>query len=408
MNVYELFESMDGIDDSVLERSERSQRSMKRFAKPALIAACCALVLTLLYVHVKANIAYPPPVSMETTVPQETTEDLRQVVSEPYYNEGGEVCYRALERIYHTMHRLTQEEITPLLPPKTANWMSFTAEAMVLEDARTYRLFLHTPSRIAGANILIVLGQYDQPFYHVSSKDALIYLCGKTKYILGLADGGLDESVLFACATVNGVPVYLEMHVSSAELERAKADFEEMLICVDSFSEAAPDLSKVSPSQEAYAWYKPCSLEDVKEDPNLAMLLPEEKFLEFSKAEVIWERTPYGGIDRVSITGYRFGMYKALEWDIFCCWDADETVDMYRMIYYGSSEPVDAIDLTLETIKEFVAENRYTSAKGTVYYNTYNIRFSDHVMVSITIEEVSPRWLYEQLIAVRDRLQQAG
>ena len=76
MNAYELFAAMDGIGDEILERSEIKRKSPRRYIRPSLIAACCALVLSVLYAQLRYGILHPTP---QVDPTQETTEIPRQV-----------------------------------------------------------------------------------------------------------------------------------------------------------------------------------------------------------------------------------------------------------------------------------------------------------------------------------------
>jgi len=400
MNAYELFAAMDGIGDEILERSEIKRKSPRRYIRPSLIAACCALVLSVLYAQLRFGHLHPTP---QVDPTQETTEIPRQVVNTPYYNKEHNVLV-AQELLYYTRHKLSEEEMAKVLPEKLAPWMQFSADAMAYhEDDREgiVRMEFTTPTTLENVSLDVVLGRY-QPSYGYGN-DAVVYRCGQVDYILTLGDyTKTTHSWHFgAFAEIQGVPVYMEMRVPTDLLEAAKAVFEEALVCFSSYEENGLNIQIWS--LEAFpdyyypsGWYIEFSRHHIERYTHYGIFLPEEDSKVFTSEEITWDG---GEISRIAVSCYK-GKKLALEWNIY---EGEQLMQYGGMLFsdsgilYSDLDKCIAIqDLTLDTVQQYVKDS-----------HEYLCVQYDEVIVSVRPHNVNARWLYDQLQAVGQRMDKA-
>lgn len=394
MNAYELFAAMDGIGDEILERSEIKRKSPRRYIRPSLIAACCALVLSVLYAQLRYGILHPTP---QVDPTQETTEIPRQVVNTPYYNKEHNVLV-AQELLYYTRHKLSEEEMAKVLPEKLAPWMQFGADAMAYhEDDREgiVRMEFTTPTTLENVSLDVVLGRY-QPSYGYGN-DAVVYRCGQVDYILTLGDyTKTTHSWHFgAFAEIQGVPVYMEMRVPTDLLEAAKTVFEEALVSFSSYEEDSLDiqiwdLETLPDYFGPHSWYIEYSRYRLERDTHYGIYLPEEDSKAYTSEEIIWDG---GGITKIAVSCYK-RRNLVLEWNIY---EGEQLIEFdgqllpYQLLYPELRECIEIEDLTLDMVKQSVKKS-----------NSLCVRYGD-VTVSVCPRGVSAQWLYDQLLAVEQR-----
>lgn len=400
MNANRLFESLQGIDEDILERSENTAPiPQRRFPWAAAIAACCVLVCSLGLAYVTVQNRNSPHTPTTPPVLMTPTQPVRQVVDTPFYNEAA-LHLVAAERFPYTINSLYPEDMENILPTTLADWMDFTAELMFLEDGTPYRLFLSTPTTVEGGQISVIIGPY------TASVDAganpVYYRCGETEYAMWeqVPPGDYVLGEIGAKATIHGQSVYFLMEVQAETAQQAKADFEELLACFATYSPGKPSFSEYLPIMPAHSWNRSFSKDWLQRNSHYGIYLPSEDGHVYSNAEITWEK---GDVrNQISVDCYWEGnlipAWKSLvlEWIIYSGDALTETGA--DILISGYSESIDASELTLEVVEQFTAKD--TADWGESIF--YNIVYDD-IIISVSPHDVSAQWLYDQLIAVQER-----
>lgn len=397
MNGDKLFEAIGSIDEEILERSEAFVQPKRRFSFLKAIAACLTLAVTLsfLYVLVKKRISdyTASMLPANTTSPQSP----RKVVDSPFYNEGHLFAV-APENLSYTMNRLSAEETKNFRPDQTAQWMDFSGEVLLLDGTTPYRLYLSTPSTLENNEIGIVIGPYTPSV--AAGDDAVYYRCGDVEYAMWEAeDTDSDNWEIGAQATIHGVPVYFQMDkIASADLEKAKADLEALLLCFSEYPADKLDISKIVVSSQPHScWMLKCTREEIESRSEYGILLPHDDKL-YQNDSIFSENDTvlFTNFEDISIIAaeFRKGGEVYLRWIISYAegWSVKKV--------YPSSSLVLARELTQEKVEELV-ENSKCENDGEI---SFTIDYGDAI-ISIEAKDVSAQWLYEQLISARLRLE---
>ena len=396
MNGEKLFEAIGSIDEEILERSEAFVQPKRRFSFLKAIAACLTLAVTLsfLYVLVKKRIsdytAAMPPAN--TTSPQSP----RKVVDHPFYNEGNWFMI-APENLSYTMNRLSAEETKNFRPDQTAQWMDFSGEVLLLDGTTPYRLYLSTPSTLENNEIGIVIGPYTPSV--AAGDDAVYYRCGDVEYAMWEAeDTDSDNWEIGAQATIHGVPVYFQMDkIASADLEKAKADLEALLLCFSEYPADKLDISKIVVSSQPHSWMLKCTREEIESRSEYGILLPHDDKL-YQNDSIFSEN------DTVLFTNFEDISIIAAEFEkggeVYLHWFISYAEGWSDKKVYPSSSLVLARELTQEKVEELV-ENSKCENDGEI---SFTIDYGDAI-ISIEAKDVSAQWLYEQLISARLRME---
>lgn len=396
MNGEKLFEAIGAIDEEILEKSEAFVQPKRRFSFLKAIAACLALAVTMsfLYVLVKKRISdyTASMLPANTTSPQSP----RKVVDSPFYNEGHLFAV-APENLSYTMNRLSAEETKNFCPDQPAQWMDFSGVVMLLDGATPYRLYLSTPSRLENNELGIVIGPYAPSV--AAGEDAVRYRCGDVEYAMWeLEDTASGSWEIGAQATIHGVPVYFQMDkVASVDLEKAKVDFEEMLLCFSEYPADRLDLSKIVVSSKPHSWMLKCTREEIESRSEYSILLPHDDKL-YQNDSIFSENDTvvFTNFEDISIIAaeFRKGGEVYLSWFISYAegWSDEEASPGPSLIL--------AREMTQKKIEEMVNSSKREN-DGDI---SFTVDYGD-AMINIEAKDVSAQWLYDQLIAARQRLE---
>ncbi len=407
MNGDKLFEAIGAIDEEILERSDAPDQPRRRFSFLKAIAACLTLAVTLsfLYVLVKKRISDYTAVipSANTTSPQPP----RKVVDSPFYNEAHWFMV-APENFSYTMNRLSTEETKNFCPDQSAQWMDFSGVVFLLDGTTPYRLYLSTPSTVENNEIGIMIGPYTPSV--AAGYDAVYYRCGDVEYAMWeKEDTAADNWEIGAQATIHGVPVYFQMDkIASADLETAKADLEALLLCFSEYPADKLDISQIVVSSQPHYTMLKCTREEIEKISEYGILLPhDDKLYEndsiFSENDTVW----FTNFADISIIDAEFEK----DGEVYLCWiisyderwsDEEASLSPSLPLEEVSLPPslILARELSLEKVEEAV-NYRKRENDGEI---SFAVDYGD-ALVDIEAKDVSAKWLYEQLIAVRQRLE---
>ncbi|MBQ6889758.1 MAG: hypothetical protein IJN53_01885 [Oscillospiraceae bacterium] len=395
MNADKLFEAIGAMDEDILERSEYAEPK-RRFRLLEALAACFVLLSCLTVVAVLVKNRRLGPAANMPSLEFTTTQSQHEVVDHPFYNEGHWFMI-APENLSYTMNRLSAEETKDFCPDQPAHWMDFSGVVMLLDGATPYRLYLSTPSTVEKNEIGIMIGPYTPSV--AAGDDAVYYRCGDVEYAMWEyedTDSGSWE--IGAKATIHGVPVYFQMDkIASADLEKAKADLEALLLCFSEYPADKLDISKIVVSSQPHSWMLKCTREEIESRSEYGILLPhDDKLYEndsiFSENDTVL----FTNFEDISIIAAEFekGGEVYLRWFISYAegWTDEESSPSPSLIL--------ARELSLEKVEELV-ENSKCENDGEI---SFTIDYGDAI-ISIETKDVSAQWLYDQLISARLRLE---
>ena len=406
MNADKLFEAIGAMDEDILERSEYAEPK-RRFRLLEALAACFVLLSCLSVVAVLVKNRRSGPASNMPSLEFTTTQSQHEVVDHPFYNEGHWFMI-APENLSYTMNRLSAEETKDFCPDQPAQWMDFSGVVMLLDGATPYRLYLSTPSTVEKNEIGIMIGPYTPSV--AAGDDAVYYRCGDVEYAMWEyedTDSGSWE--IGAQATIHGVPVYFQMDkIASADLEKAKADLEALLLCFSEYSVDKLDISKIVVSSQPHSWMLKCTREEIESRSEYGILLPhDDKLYEndsiFSENDTVL----FTNFADISIIYAKFekGGEVYLRWIISYDErgiDDEASLSPSLPLEEVSLPPslIRARELSLEKVEEAVNYSKREN-DGEI---SFAVDYGD-ALVDIEAKDVSAQWLYDQLIAARQRLE---
>lgn len=393
MNKEQLFESMNGIDDEILEKSERGKAKTKLWRILVPAAACLCLVLIVAAIAVPAREAPP-----------------RQVEGEVHYNEAE--SWIAQEQPYTPFAKsLSEEELKQILPAKTVDWMIFSGTAFFGENRDIYYVDLGITASHGKTGITVYLGT---DMTSMTSDDPMISQYGDVAYIVHEDVITVGNYIhLEAVAKINGETVTFSAYASPETVDQVRQDFENVLACFASYPEGKPDLSaiRLGAEPEWYDFY--CTAEEAMADEKFGKYLPELSAKNSDPWDFrLWKNQSGEGLYSFWKTEDGF-----LEWDIY------QAAFSYRTVYVDGAYydfltmglnvqdglvlvgaapelPVcDAEELTLEMVE---AEAFYEEFEPNEVRLDFSVKFGDTI-IDIYSAGLEPELVYAQLVAVRER-----
>ena len=327
MNREELYESIGGIDEDLLERSEKTAASGKRAWKVLLPLAACFCVVLLSAALLGQNFFTVEPTvptdsselsqqTVETTQQPtettlkttETTEPTRETVPpispdswEVVYNDGGSGIDALIAAPFgHFTEKMSREQIKLLLP-----------DALLERTDIEGRAHYKAGNEVWFASIVIPIGEYsvsvrykENPTCLLGGPEGTTSVCGdveylvmeetrekkitKEKYIKTETPGvywveeeetGEVEVIierLRAVTTINGVPMFFFMDVESKCAEEEKKIFKEILTAFATYPEGMPAIDEIKPMEPRNSYYYNYSLEEARKDETVGSYLPQQ------------------------------------------------------------------------------------------------------------------------------------
>lgn len=386
MNGEKLFEAIGAIDEEILERSEAFVQPKRRFSFLKAIAACLTLAVTLslLYVLVKKRIYMLPGSQPSVSV------DGQRISYEPYYNQAFPNLVMA-ENLYYMDFLLTEKELEGFLPDTQEDWMDFTAvyQSIIDRPPAENRLHLYTPTTIEDEDIEVVLGDYPQ--YYGVSENAVIYCCGEVDYTLWQSEySAFDMWAIGAYATIHGMPAYFQMDVATEDLDQAKADLEALLLCFSEYPADRLDFSGFVATTQPHSWRLSYTREEICKESGYSIFLPEEDDKVYTNPLIIWDY--FEDYTSITVKSHR-------DEEQYMTWLIEGGAEELITVIRNDSIPcLDAQELTLEAVKQAIAYSKHRFGQECYFCVDYG-----DAVISVDAKGISAEWLYEQLIAVRQR-----
>ena len=367
MNEEQLYESVNGIDEETLEKSEKAKPS-NRWKMIVVLAACFCLVITAVIWTVSwgdGNFYFNDAVEITSGLHiLDLDAGIRDYVKEP----------------------LTEKEINALLPNKRSDWMQFSDTSAVFDEKGRIQSASLRNGDPESANAVYV------SFFRRMTGDGLYAADGKAEpsryrgveyyvYQWKSKNGSQDITMLTAVTHIRGVWLRLQAYVPDESLDEAKVHFEQMLKCFGHYGWTKPNIEKLS------LGYVP---EYIDEELTYEQATQERDF-----GKYIPETIPEG------FSFYSCERKKNSKQNVLNIhWRKDNESTRWEVKYYDPEYGYSYLENadTLELGDVILRSGKYGS------WSSAWVRFDD-VVIYVYTEGHNNHLLVEELIKIRDRLQ---
>lgn len=430
MNREILFQSIGGIDDEILVRSERDAARWHRIWKSILAATACFCLIAAAAVLVPTR--FPgkgptPPVTGVTPAhtapehsdPVENTREPQRTWSIHYNDVTAMIDAARLPVPGYFTQELNELELAAVVPGRRAEWMDYSGEAGFDGEGNLVDIRLTIATALPGTDIHITISETPLVCDCILPDEPVTSRCGDVEYTVSQYNMGTAGVLLEADAEINGCSFSFGMTAADdpADLEQAKDAFRQVLECFSYCPEGGPELSSVT-AEAIPEWFDRTlsqaeALDDSAFGPYLLKTIPTG-FTEESIRRYKDQRSDY-------LSGLWTKGYDSLHWKVsyFSAGDAArltrvEDTQNYDLSLYpiprAESVPSElrmmvdspifyADELTLDAV--YARAYKINDAGDTDGWRmNFNVKYGD-ILVSVSAKGVEPEWVYEQLISLR-------
>lgn len=426
MNRNDLYNSLNEIDDDILERSESASETKK---KPTLrrwgaLAACfCLFIVSAAVVPglLPGSTPTPPNISEPPVQSNPNQSEGKENSEDPWnpcqvtFNSVSTVMDTA--RIYipgHFTEELSREEIAALEPGMKTGFMQYSGHAGFDGEGNLVRVYLVVTTTIPENNISIAISQSDAVHDYVMDDEPVISVCEDVEYKVYQWNSANDSITLAADASINGYTYDFTLKTSMQNLEQAKEDFLLVLECFAYYADGKPDLSAIV-ADEIPGWLdNTLSHEESLRDSAYGAYMLKSVPSGFSEESI----RRYNDQTSDYLSGLWTSGYDEIRWKVYTISDADEIrltsvadTKNYDLSLYpiprASSVPEDlreivdnpifsADELTMEALRARAYKTGETG-DSTGWRMEFSVKYGD-VVVEVRSKGVDPEWVYQQLM----------
>lgn len=401
-------------------RPEKRLRS-KRWA----VAACvCLLAVAAIGGRSLLSAAEPYPAQRHETLAPVTPEQPATLASAapartPWtlrFNEPGAVlgAQRPMIKGIFT-EALSAEELAALQPQLRFSYMTCSGYAEFDTYGTLLRVIMRVATTLPERPVTVSVGDYAFDALDSLRDEAAVSVCGGVEFRAYQYDSGAAVT-LAADAVINDLLFSFSMAAEKSQLERAKADFKDVLECFAYYDAGLPDLTVVTAEEipELTEQFFD-SLSEARTEPDFGRYLPQE--LPDGFGDDLIRRFRFGESD--SLSGHWTNGLDYLSWVVSPCTAADArriTAVDERENYDLSLYPVPRAESVPDELREIVNNPVFeadaltqeavwrrawkTSDAGDTdgWRMRFGVRYGD-VVVAVSSKGVDPEWLYRQLMS---------
>lgn len=414
MNKEQLFESLQGVDDVLLERSEHASPKRGRWKGWAAAACLCLLGAVAAFWN---NGEPAPPVSLNSPPVEHTS--LPTSVPERtwtlYYNEETEGQRISADWAYAPgcfTQALDETALTAVAPETLAEWMACAGTAGFSSEGTLLVVRLEVTTTLPDCPVTVELSQSPLPVDCVFSGESVTSLYGQIRYTAHQWTAGSGRTILQAETQRGDCYFYFTMTVDDLQLNQAKEDFQTVLEC---FGEAAysPDLSQVT-AQSIPEWIdQALTLDEALADPDFGAWMLREVPQGFGVESIC----RYKDQNFDTLSGLWTKGMSELRWTVSRFQESNEnrqTAVADRENYDLSLYPIPRADSVPEALREIVDNPIFNGAEltpETVWARAYQVadsgdetgwrlrftvRYGD-ILVEVSGKGIDPQWIYQRL-----------
>ena len=415
MDKEKLFRCMDAIDDAVLERSEKTEKSKMAIWKWGTLAACLCL---LLFAAAFALMKMPespdaPTISLEDDPSFHETPNL---CWQAQYNHVENVAVSDLRVVTdgYFNEELTQKQLHQVLPYKINAWQDLAGHGWFFGDGKLDKVVLEATT--ANHTVYIILGNHTRDYLYDVEEPVLSY-CGKVEYEMYSFRGGGNTSVLEAKSQIADVSLFFSMETEN--LEQGKWEFEAVLENFSWYGPDYPSLEGIIPSHiPEFVNEKLEDLAAARKDPDFGDYMLSDTPQGFQKESI----TRFKNQNTDQLSGLWTRGYDELSWCISHCVEEDKLritsvkdTENYDLALY----PIPRADSVPESIREIVNDPIFrieeltqkavdmrayvvddAGEDGESCRMQFGVLYGD-VLIRIRTKGVEPMWVYEKLMELK-------
>jgi len=334
------------------------------------------------------------------------------------YSSGGEPAYPA----GYYFEDMTPEQLDRILPDKRTAWTGESGRAgfLVTGEADCLSIRLTTEAGAVSltlGNVINVGSAVDR-----GQVDPIKSQCGNISYTIDcyvIDYGDVDNAVLRASTTINGVPAYFRMYPEDV-LEGTEI-FTSVLECFSWYGENAPALEQIKPSRIPDFINEKLSHAQALEDPDFGPWLLKELPADLMLGEC-WRRKDYNN-DYLTASWSSDSTILTNTEDFGIQWRVSGLAEYHKEQIISPAE-TEKYDLSLypqpraftvpdelesvvsnpifriEDLSMDVIMRRYDTASYDIYGDIvmkFGVLYGD-ILVQVNVRNVEPQWLYEQLM----------
>lgn len=274
MNKETLFASMDGIDDELLERSEKAVKRSGRIWKTAAAVAACLCVLVAAWAVFPGLLAPNVPVPDETggqeTLPPPANGNwtVNYIQRDP-----GDVQTQISGEGTWYQEYLTPEELESVLPENRPAWLLGWGNALFNEDLTPGKVILHLETPVQNASVQVVVSRK-------ALQECVIYpgelsVCNGVEYFVCQYADKNGRVTLRAMGWVKAYWIQFTMTLWSQDLEEGKAAFKDVLESFTYYGESL-DWTGITYEYPEDTVQKEIDWEQAKQDAVFGAIIPKE------------------------------------------------------------------------------------------------------------------------------------
>lgn len=432
MTKEQLFKSLNSIDDSILEQSEKPAATRKTghtIFKFCAVAACLGAIITSAFainriINDMPTLPTKTPDNLFTTTTtgpsesislQTTDRCLDYIDWNTYYTEVSSISAMLLDIPGYFTEELNELELNEVLPDIPVNIEDYSGYAGFDYTGKLIDVHLSVNTGLpeSDMNVFISTSEYNDCYY-VFEESPVVSFCGSTPFYMYIYETDKDVTLL-ADTNRDGVYYHFIMRAPSDSIDSAKREFAIILNHFSNYGKnvKVPDLSTIIP--DVIPEYK-------NEILTLSEAIKDSDFGSYMLAD-----TPAGYntesirryIDQNSnfLSGLWTHGYNSLSWQVYYLSgnDSARITDVADTANYDLSlYPIPRAESVPKELREIVDNPIFRFEELTldvIYKRAYTINDSGDlegyrmhfsvlygdIIVDISTKGISPEWLFEQL-----------
>lgn len=269
MKAERLLECLNGVDEALLCRCERSVAAHRIGRIAVSVALCLCLVITAVALVPEKEAPLPPPANGNWTVNYiQEQESMVSPETNPYPT--------GFEYFGSFYEDLNEQEIKAVLPKDRPEWMDVTGKSRFDRHGVLWELELDVSTTIPDQTVSVSFRLFPaiKDLERVSSEDDSI--CNGVVYRVFERPAEDGTTKLYAATVRELFIVTFEIVLPDDCLEQGKQDFKQILESFTYYGEKnKPNWSKITYEYIPEYYSKKLTLEAAREDPAFGALVPE-------------------------------------------------------------------------------------------------------------------------------------
>ncbi len=434
MTKEQLFESLNLIDNDILERSEKTHAAHKagrNILKFCAVAACFGLIITSAFAIdriVNDTSTSPIPTKNNPLAPAQNNIRIPTIPYNTAATQPFDVCYTyyadvssiiSADRLsipgYFT-EELNETELIEVLPDGFVNTEDYSGYASFDHTGTLIAVHINVKTRLPKSDILVTISTSDSTDCYVLNGSPIKSFCGTVEFYRYIYRTDTDIT-FFADTHRDGVYYHFEMHTTpdNFDFDAAHQEFTSVLTRFTNNGKdvKVPDFSLITPDVIPEYRNDILTLSEAISDPDFGAYMLANVPAGYQNESI----RRYTDQNQNYLSGLWTHGYDSLSWRVYYLGgnDSARITNAADTINYDLSlYPIPRAESVPEELREIVDNPIFLCDELTldvIYKRAYTIddsgdsegyrmRFSvlyGDIIVEISTKGISPEWLYEQL-----------